>query len=401
MKFGTKTVRGPEGNTQPSPEATSVPIYQTAIFPFENTENARAILEREQEGYSYTRLGNPTHTALEEKMAFLEGGEAALAFASGMAAISSSLLSLCQKGDRIVSSYPVYEGTIRLYEIISERFGIETEVLKGEDFLERLEETLRANTQVRPYKKKTKVVYLESPANPTMSLVDLKTAADIAHKADAKVFVDNTFATPYHQNPIDYGVDIVIHSATKYLSGHGDTMGGIVVGSKGLIEELKKVIQREFGGIISPFNAWLILRGISTLAIRMERHSHNAMEIAKFLNSHSKVVKVHYPGLPSHPQHELAKCQMRSGFSGMLSFEVKGGYEKAKALVNCVKGITLAVSLGDTHTLIEHPASMTHTRYSQKEINEMGLTEGLIRLSVGIEDVEDIIQDLEQALNSC
>ena len=325
-------------------------------------------------------------------MAFLEGGETALAFASGMAAISSSLLSQCQKGDRIVSSFPVYEGTIRLYESFFKRFGIETVVLKGEDFLEKLAEQL---------KEKAKVVYLESPSNPTMNLVDLKSATEIAHKAGAKVFIDNTFATPYHQNPIAFGVDIVIHSATKYLSGHGDTMGGVVVGSKELIEELKKVIQRDFGGIISPFNAWLILRGISTLAIRMERHSHNAVEIAKFLEAHPKVERVHYPGLPSHPQHELAKCQMRHGFSGMLSFEVTGGYEKAKALVNGVKGITLAVSLGDTHTLIEHPASMTHTRYSKEEINEIGLTEGLVRLSVGIEDVEDIIQDLTNSLIRC
>jgi methionine-gamma-lyase len=392
MKFSTKAVRGPKKKSEIRPRATSVPIYQTAIFPFDDSEDAKAILEREKEGYSYTRLDNPTHKALEERIAFLEGGEVALAFASGMAAISSSLLSLCKTGDRIVSSYPVYEGTIRLYEIFSERFGIETDVLRGEDFLERLEEEMKSN------KKKAKIVYLESPSNPTMTLVDLKKASEVAHGAGAKVFVDNTFATPYHQNPIEYGADVVIHSATKYISGHGDTMGGVVVGSKPFVDELKKVIQREFGGIISPFNAWLILRGISTLELRMERHSHNTMEIAKFLESHPKVERVHYPGLPSHPQHELAKEQMRNGFSGVLSFEMKGGYEKAKALVNRVQGITLAVSLGSIDTLIEHPASMTHTRYSKEEIEELGLTEGLVRLAVGIEDVEDLIEDLGKAL---
>jgi methionine-gamma-lyase len=390
MKFSTKVVRGPKKKSEIRPKTTSVPIFQTAIFPFDDSEDAKAIMEREKEGYSYTRLDNPTHKALEERIAFLEGGEGALTFASGMAAISSSLLSLCKAGDRIISSYPVYEGTIRLYEIFSERFGIETEVLKGEDFLERLEETLK--------KKKAKIVYLESPSNPTLTLVDLKKSSEVAHRLGAKVFVDNTFATPYHQNPIEYGADVVIHSATKYISGHGDTMGGIVVGSKPFVDELKKEIQREFGGIISPFNAWLILRGISTLGLRMERHSHNTMEIAKFLESHPKVERVHYPGLPSHPQHELAKDQMRDGFSGVLSFEMKGGYEKAKDLVNRIQGITLAVSLGSIDTLIEHPASMTHTRYSKEELEEMGLTEGLVRLAVGIEDVEDLIEELDAAL---
>jgi len=240
-------------------------------------------------------------------------------------------------------------------------------------------------------------VYIETPANPTLSILDIAACSEVAHRHGAKVLVDNTFATPYFQRPLELGADIVLHSATKYIGGHGDTIGGILIGEAEFIEVARGEILRDLGGCISPFNAWLLLRGLKTLPVRMERHAFNAMRIAKYLAFHPKVARVWYPGLSTHPQHELAKKQM-SGFGGMITFEVKGGREAAITLLNNVKLMTLAVSLGDVDTLIEHPASMTHSTYSPEELAETGITEGMIRLSVGIEHVNDLIDDLSQAL---
>jgi methionine-gamma-lyase len=387
-RIATAVVHGAEPRQDPLTRSLTTPIYQSAVFGFKDADQGAAIFAGEEKGYFYTRLGNPTHTALEERLAFLEGGEEAVAFGSGMAAIATATLTLCRSGDRIVSSYPIYGGTHQLFKELLPRLGIEVVYVDATVFPEEAR---------RHMNKRTRMVYLESPANPTLTLVDLARASRLAHLFGAKVVVDSTFATPYHQRPIEFGADIVVHSGTKYLGGHGDTVSGVAIGPHGFCEELRSVILRDLGGIISPFNAFLLLRGIKTLAVRMERHSENALRVAQFLEGHSKVRRVYYPGLPSHPQFELAQKQMSNGASGMVAFEVKGGREGGRRLLNHCRLCTLAVSLGSTDTLIEHPASMTHSTYSGKELRGVGISESLVRLSVGIEDVDDIIADLQAA----
>jgi len=388
-RLATGVVHGAKRKVDPLTRSLTVPIYQSAVFGFKNAEQGAAIFAGAEKGYFYTRLGNPTHTALEERMAFLEGGEDAVAFASGMAAISTTILTLCRSGDRIISSYPIYGGTHSLFKELLPKFGIEVVYVDALKF---------SSLAGQVADERTKIFYLESPANPTLILVDLERASRLAHKFKAKVMVDNTFATPYHQRPLEWGADIVIHSGTKYIGGHGDTVGGIAVGKRSFCEEVRSVVLRDLGGIISPLNAWLLLRGLKTLALRMEKHSENGMKVAKFLESHPKVERVHYLGLPSHPQYKLALKQMTNGFSGIVAFELKGGRPAGKKLLNRVRLCTLAISLGSTDTLIEHPASMTHSTYSIEELKQFGITEGLVRLSVGIEDSSDIIKDLEEAL---
>ncbi len=367
--------------------AVSTPIFQSSTFAFENVAHGAAVFRGEDPSYVYTRLGNPTQTALETELAYLEKGEAALAVASGMAAATTAVLTCCRSGDHIVAGDTLYGGTHQLFTQTLPRMGITvTEVPVQEP----------ANVAAA-ITKKTRLVYLETPANPTLVLSDIPAIAEIAHRKGIPVLVDNTFCTPYLQNPLELGADIVLHSATKYIGGHGDTVAGILVGKADWIMTARMEILRDVGGCISPFNAWLLLRGLKTLPVRMDRHMENAMEIAHFLSYHPKVTRVIYPGLKTHPQHELAKRQQR-GFGGMISFTVQGGREAGSTVMDNVQLCTLAVSLGDVDTLIEHPASMTHSTYSEEELVRVGIDPGLVRLSVGLENVEDIIADLRQAL---
>lgn len=385
-KFATLCVHG-SGGVDPQTGAVSVPIYQSSTFAFKSAKHGAALFAGEDTGYVYTRLGNPTQAALEREMAFLEGGEAALCFSSGMAAISGVILSLCQCGDNLVSSDTVYGGTHNLYKETLPRWNIQVKEIDATN-LKNLENAVD---------EKTRMIFIESPANPTLSIIDIEGCANIAKKNGIPLVIDNTFATPYLQRPLEMGAQIIIHSATKYVGGHGDTIAGIVVGKKSYIDELRAKILRDIGGVISPLNAWLLLRGLKTLPVRMDRHCANALEIAKFLSLHPKINWVRYPGLSTHPQHEMAVKQMKK-FGGMITFEVKGGRKAGEKLMNSVGLITLAVSLGDCDSLMEHPASMTHSTYSDEMLAEIGVSEGLIRISVGLEDPSDIITDLKLAL---
>lgn len=384
--FATLCVHG-SGGVDPATGAISTPIYQSSTFAFKCARDGALLFSGKKEGYVYTRLGNPTQTALETEVAFLEGGEAALAFASGMAAISSVIFSLCREGMNVISSNTLYGGTHELFKETLPRFGIGVLEVEGTD-LSNFEKNIN---------EKTGCLYIETPANPTLTIIDVRELSKIARKHHIPLIVDNTFQTPYFQRPLELGADIVIHSATKYIGGHGDTVAGIVVGENEFIKSLRGHFLRDLGGIISPLNAWLLVRGLKTLAIRMERHQDNAMEIAKYLSFHPKIKQVWYPGLTTHPQHELAKKQM-TGFGGIVSFEIRGGRNAGETLMNNMKLFTLAVSLGDVDSLIEHPASMTHSTYSTEDLQLTGISEGLVRLSVGIEDRHDLINDLSQAL---
>ncbi|MBN2367177.1 MAG: aminotransferase class I/II-fold pyridoxal phosphate-dependent enzyme [Calditrichaeota bacterium] len=385
-KFATLCVHG-SGGVDPLTGAISIPIYQSSTFAFKNAKQGAALFAGDEEGYVYTRLGNPTQAALEREMAFLEGGEAALCFASGMGAISGIIMALCRNGDNMVSTDTVYGGTHNLYK----------ETLPLWDIQAREVNAINLNKVEEAIDQKTRLIFIESPANPTLSVIDIAGCAAIAHRHKIPLVIDNTFATPYLQRPIELGADIVIHSATKYIGGHGDTIAGVVVGKKEFIDGLRAKILRDIGAVISPLNAWLLLRGLKTLPVRMDRHCSNALEVAKFLSLHPKINWVRYPGLTTHPQYELAARQMKK-FGGMITFEVKGGRTAGEKLMNSVGLITLAVSLGDCDSLIEHPASMTHSTYSEEELKEVGISEGLIRLSVGLEDSSDIITDLKLAL---
>lgn len=369
--------------------ALSTPIYQTSTFVFDSTEQGGARFAGKEEGYIYSRLGNPTITVAEEKIAALECGEAAAATSSGMGAISSALWTLLRAGDHVIADKILYGCTFALLSHGMTRYGVEVEFLDTSD-LEAVKKAM---------KKNTRVVYLETPANPNLKISDIEEIAKIAHTNEyTKVVVDNTFASPYLQRPLELGADLVVHSATKYLNGHGDVIAGFVVGNKELITEVKLFgIKDMTGSVLGPTEAHLIIRGLKTFEIRMQRHCENAMKVAEYLNAHPKVSKVYYPGLKDHEGHEIAKKQM-TGFGGIMSFELKGGFEAGKTLLNNVEMCALAVSLGDTETLIQHPASMTHSAYTSEELKEAGIPEGLVRLSVGLENIEDIIADLDKAL---
>jgi methionine-gamma-lyase len=373
----------PAGNSG----SLSVPVYNSAVFAFPDAEQGAAIHAGKQPGYYYGRSGNPTQSALEVALCQLEGGAAAMAFSSGMAAISSTLLTLLGSGDHIVAADSLYAATnILLGEILSP-LGIAVSYV----------DATNPNNYAMAVKPDTRVFYIESPVNPTLKIADIEAVVKIARKNKITVVIDNTFATPFNQRPLQYGVDLVIHSASKYLGGHGDIIAGAIIGSPAIVDRIRKHTGRILGGVIAPHTAWLVLRGIRTLALRMERHNTNALAVAKFLEQHPKVKKVHYPGLPSHPQHELA-CRQMSGFGGMLAFEV-GGVEEGRRLVNHLKLCTLAVSLGNVETLIQHLASMTYASMPPDQRRAIGITDGLLRLSVGIERAEDIVADLEQALH--
>ncbi|MDY6855033.1 MAG: aminotransferase class I/II-fold pyridoxal phosphate-dependent enzyme [Thermodesulfobacteriota bacterium] len=367
------------------------PIHMTSTFKYKNTDHSSRVFAGTQQGFVYTRISNPTVELLQEKIALLEGGEAAIATASGMSAISAVSLSLARPDDNFISCNSIYGGTFALFNKHMRDFRIEPRFLSPSSchYKRQIIELIDENTSF---------LYIETPANPTLDIIDIAMWKSIAKEHGLPLIVDNTFATPYLQRPLSLGADIVIHSATKYLGGHGDIIGGIIVGTEEMVDHIKKEYIEHFGPIISPFNAWLVLRGIKTLALRMERHSNNALKVARWLSGHPKVEKVYYPGLESHPCYEIAKRQM-SKFSGMLSFEIIGGIHEGKKVMDKVKTCILAVSLGDCETLIQHPASMTHSTYSAKERESAGITDGLIRLSVGIEAADDIIMDLENALS--
>lgn len=368
--------------------AVAVPIHMANTFAFPTAEDAAATFAGEGTGYVYTRWGNPTQATLESRIAALEGGEAALATASGMAAISTAILSAVERGDHIVATKAVYSGTFNLLSKELPRYGVTTTFVDASD----------AGNVADAIRDDTRIVYLESPGNPTLTLNDIAASAKLAREAGALTFVDNTFATPINQRPLNLGADVVLYSATKYFCGHGDAIGGAIVGSQSFIEKARTGILRDMGGIISPFNAWLILRGMQTLPLRVERHNANALQVSRFLEEHAAVNWIAYPGLKSHPQHELARRQMR-GYGGMVCFEVKGGVEAGARLMNRIKLCTLTVSLGDTKTLICHSASTTHSTVPAEARRAAGITDGLVRLSVGLEDPEDIIADLDQALS--
>lgn len=384
--FGTKAIHA--GNVKDKQYgALTMPIYQTSTFFFENCEQGGRRFAGQEGGYIYTRLGNPTATVLEDKVAALENGEACAAASSGMGAISSCLWSIASAGKHIVADETLYGCTFALLNHGLTRYGVEVSFIDTSDL-----EAVKANL-----KENTVCVYLETPANPNLKISDIAEISKVVHgyNPEIKVVCDNTFASPYLQRPLELGADVVVHSATKYLNGHGDVIAGFVVGKADFIQQVKMFgIKDMTGSVIGPFEAFLILRGLKTLEIRMQRHCANARVIAEFLENNDKVEKVYYPGLESHTGHEIAKKQMHD-FGAMISFEVIGGKEAGMKFVNSLSMATIAVSLGDAETLIEHPASMTHSTYSEEELKGAGISAGLIRLSVGLENVEDIIDDLK------
>jgi cystathionine gamma-lyase len=377
MKFATKAIHAGQ-EPDPSTGAIMTPIFQTATY-------AQAGLG-ENKGFEYSRTSNPTRSVLEACMAALEDGKYGLAFASGMAA-ESAILSLLSAGDHIVSCDDLYGGSYRIFERVMRRYTVETSYVPAGD-LDAYEQAIRPNT---------KMVWLETPTNPLLRLVDIQAIAEIAHRHKLLVVVDNTFASPYFQQPLKLGADIVVHSTTKYINGHSDVVGGALVLNDEEAYEAIKFYQNAAGGVPSPFDAWLILRGIKTLAVRMRQHEENARAVAGFLAEHPRVERVYYPGLVSHPDHELAKRQM-SGFGGMVSFQPKGSYADIAQIVRRFKVFALAESLGGVESLVCHPASMTHGSIPKDIRESRGLTDTLLRLSVGIEDKEDLMRDLEQAL---
>lgn len=366
------------------------PIYQTSTFVFENAEQGGRRFALEEGGYIYTRLGNPTLTTVEEKVASLEGAEACMSASSGMGAITSAVWVCVEQGDHIVAGKTLYGCTYAFFEHGLKRYGVDVTFVDMRD-PENVRKAMRPNT---------KLVYVETPANPNMYIADIEAIAKIAHAQEGvRVMVDNTFCTPYLCRPLEFGADIIVHSATKFLNGHGDVIAGFICGSQEYINQVRLVGVKDLtGSVLGPFEAFLINRGIKTLHVRMDRHCENAQKVAEFLEKHPSVESIAYPGLASFPQKALADKYMKQPGS-MIAFEVKGGLEAGRKLMNSVHLATLAVSLGDTETLIEHPASMTHSPYTPEERAASDISEGLVRLSVGLEDAEDIIADLKQALD--
>jgi len=368
--------------------ALSVPIYPASVYAFPDADEASAIHNEEKDGYYYGRLGNPTQRALETTMADLESGEAALALASGMAAVSAAVFTLVKTGDHIVAPESGYSTTMNLLHHIEERFGIETtfiDAANAENYA----------TAIRP---NTKLFWIETPSNPIVQVTDIEAVSAIAKANGIATVADNTFATPFNQRPLELGLDAVIHSATKYLGGHSDLTAGVLVGNTEIVEAARQGANKYYGGNIAPQVAWLVLRGIKTLALRMERHNSNAYAIANMLAEHPKVTAVYYPGLESHRNHTIAKRQMTGGYGGMIGLDLKT-VEAGKTFANNVRLCTLATSLGGVETILQHSASMTHSAIPREDRLKAGISDGLIRLSVGIEDVNDLMADIEQALD--
>jgi len=377
MGFSTTAIHA--GNEPDSATgAVSVPIYQTSTYAQEGLGKHK--------GFEYARTQNPTRLALEQNIAALEGAKFGFAFASGMSA-TDACLKLVKAGDHVILGDNTYGGTFRLFDKVLSNYGVEFDLVDTTD-IHKVEAAFKANT---------KMVFVETPTNPVMSVTDLKAVSELAHAHGAKVVCDNTFMSPYLQRPIEHGIDIVVHSTTKYLNGHSDSIGGFVALNDEKDAEWIGFIQNSVGAILSPFDSFLVLRGTKTLAVRMEKHNENGQAVANFLAEHPKVQKVYYPGLASHPQHEVAKRQ-QYGFGGMVSFET-GSLDNAKKVLENVKILTLAESLGGVESLISHPASMTHASVPIEKREELGITDGLVRISVGIEDIEDIISDIDQALS--
>lgn len=389
MKKGIGTMSIHTGNHKNPFGALAVPIYQTSTFVFDSAEQGGKRFALEEEGYIYSRLGNPTTAVFEEKIAALEGGEAAVATSSGIGAITSTLWTLLKAGDHVIADKTLYGCTFAYLNHGVAKFGVEVDFIDTSD-LELVRKTMKSNTRV---------VYLETPANPNMKVVDIKAVAEIAHtNPNTLVVVDNTFATPFCQRPLELGCDVVVHSVTKYLNGHGDVIAGVVISKKEIIDQVRLVGVKDMtGSVLGPTEAFYIIRGMKTFELRMRRHCENAMKVAEYLEAHDKIEKVYYPGLKSHDGYEVVSKQMEA-FGGILAFELKGGFEAGKTLLNNVKMAALAVSLGDAETLIQHPASMTHSPYTKEERLAAGITDGLVRLSVGLENIEDIIADLEYGL---
>ncbi|TNJ63615.1 aminotransferase class I/II-fold pyridoxal phosphate-dependent enzyme [Paenibacillus hemerocallicola] len=369
--------------------AISQPVVPAVAYAFPDAETAAAVVSGCKPGDYYGRYGNPTTRILEQKVAELEGGEDSIGLASGMAAISSALLAFLQHGDHVLVTKDVYGGTYSFLTSLAPRFGISF------DFVDCTDLTVLAKS----IKAETKAIYIETPSNPCLTVLDIQAIAHIAKANSIPLIVDNTFMTPYLQKPIDLGADVVVHSATKYLNGHGDVLAGFVVGKKKHIEFIRKKIAGDLGQNLNAWESFLILRGLKTLGVRVQKHCSSAQLIAAFLQQHPFIEHVYYPGLESHPQHHLARTQMK-GMGGIISFEVKGGLQAGAAFINRLKLAMISFSLGDPETLVQHPASMTHFSIPQEDRLKYGITDGLIRLSVGLEDPGDIISDLNQALGT-
>jgi methionine-gamma-lyase len=383
----TKAIHSGQISSSPYGEV-SVPIFQSSTFAFPSAQEGADRFAGKNSGYIYTRLNNPTVNALEECIASLENGYAGAATSSGMAAITTVFLGLLGQGSHIVASDPLYAATRVVLEKELSRFGVSSTFVDTSG-LDNIRKSLKTNTSM---------IFIETPTNPTMQITDIQGAAATAHRHGATLVVDNTFASPYLQRPIEHGADIVVHSLTKSINGHSDVVGGMIItANRDFYGRIKSVLNL-FGGTMDPHQAWLILRGVRTLPLRMEKAQENALKLAEFLNHHSKVIWVRYPGLPDHPQYDTAKKQM-DGFGAMLCFGVRNGLEGGKILMNNVKLITLAVSLGGLDSLIEHPASMTHASIPAQEREQAGIPDELVRLSVGCEDFADLRDDLDQALN--
>ncbi|TET17507.1 MAG: PLP-dependent transferase [Dehalococcoidia bacterium] len=377
MRFETIAIHAGE-----RPDATfgavSVPIYQTSTFVFEDVGKTR--------GYDYSRTANPTRKVLEDTIAQLEGGKAGFAFATGMAA-EATVMHLLKAGDHVISGDDVYGGTYRLFQNVMRDFGLEFTFLRMDD-RRRIEQAIKPNT---------KMLWLETPSNPLLNIVDIEMAVGIARQHNLMTVMDNTFATPYFLRPIEYGVDLVVHSTTKYLNGHCDVVGGAVVTTTDELTERVQFLLNAMGTCASPFDCWLVIRGIETLPLRMRQHEKNAIAVANYLKGHLMVKRVMYPGLKSHPGHEIAKRQMK-GFGGVVSFELKGGTEAVNSFLERIKVFSLAESLGGVASLAEHPATMSHASMPKEHREKVGITDQLIRLSVGLENINDLIEDLGQAL---
>lgn len=391
LHFETLAVHGAGMPDLAKIKPVSMPIYQSSEFVFDSAEHGAAVMAGQEPGYVYTRLGNPTSRDFEKRMALLEGTDDGISFASGLAGIAAVILTYCRPGDNIISSAPIYGGTFGLFKDLMPKMNIEIVYLPASDIHNLIE--AKANDR-------TRLVYIETPANPTLDVVDIADTVKAAKKRGLKTVIDNTFATPCLQRPIEMGVDVVLHSATKYICGHGDTMGGVVVGAKAEIDLIRPMAFKNLGGSIAPLTAWLMSRGLQTLPLRVERHSQNAIRIARFLEKHPKVAKTCYPGLESCPAHAVAKKQMSGGFGGVLAIDVKGGREAGRKFQNNLKLCKLAVSLGSVDTLVTHPASTTHLAYSEQDLAAVGMTPGFVRIAVGIENPEDVIADIDQALNN-
>jgi len=377
MKFSTKAIHAGQ-EPDPRTGAVSVPIYQTSTYAQEGIGKNK--------GFEYARTQNPTRSALEQNLAALENGRHCFAFASGMAA-TNAVMTLLKAGDHTIVNDNTYGGTFRLFDKVLKKYGLEFSYVDGRE-PQNIEDAVRAETRM---------IFIETPTNPVMSLIDIQAVSEISRRRGIRLVVDNTFMSPYFQRPLDLGADIVVHSTTKYLNGHSDSIGGAAILNDEEDARTLAFIQNAAGAIISPMDSWLIMRGTKTLAVRMKQHDENGRIVAQFLTEHPRVQKVHYPGLKSHPQHELARRQM-SGFGGMISFET-GSLENASRVLEGVRLCTLGESLGAVETLISHPATMTHASVPEMERQRLGITDGLVRISVGIEDVEDIISDLDQALS--